>query len=203
MEGALQEDLAEQETEQLACERIAVGTVVDELRAGVSHADAVETLEDEETPARHVVVHRWDEHGRMWGRGSGDGSDVACLDPEVEFLGDRVGEGASDIFDVVAGGPIGLYLEAAGDAADRVEVTGDELVDAGTLHLQHHSGAIVETGAVCLRQRGARQRLGIDRGEDLARLGPELLFEHRLDLPPRCRRNVVLQLGELGGDCHR
>jgi hypothetical protein len=81
-------------------------------------------------------VHGRDEHRGVGRCGSGDLGDIAGLHPEVEFLGEGVGEAAAEVADVVGACPLGLGLKTTDKAADSLQVAGDLFVDAGSLHFE-------------------------------------------------------------------
>jgi hypothetical protein len=144
-------------------------------------------------------VHGGDEHGGV-GRGCGsDYRDVAGLDPEVQLLGQGVGEAAGELADVVGASQLGLGFGAASQPADHVQVPSDQLVDPGPLHLQDDRGAVGAPGRVRLRKRRAGQRLGIDALEHLAGVLAEFFGQQGLDGRPRRGGHPVLQLGQFGG----
>jgi len=128
-----------------------------------------------------------------------DSCDVACLGPEVEFLGEGVGEAGAELGDMVGAGPRDAGFQAAGQPADHRQVAGDQLVDPGPLHLEDDRVAAAAAGGVRLRERGAGQRLRVDVLEDVADAGAQFLLGHRLDQRPRRGGGVVLQPGQLAG----
>ena len=81
-----------------------------------------------------------------------DSCDVACLGPEVEFLGEGVGETAAQLGDVVGAGPRRAVFQPARQPADHLEVPGDQLIGAGPLHLEDDLVAAVAAGRVRLRE---------------------------------------------------
>lgn len=57
-------------------------------------------------------------------------------------------------------------------------------------------GAVVQAGAVDLADRGRRDRLGIERGEDLLRWRAQLVDQDGAHLLPRRVHGVGLELAE-------
>jgi len=199
VEAALHEDLVQQAGQQLAGQGVAVGGELVQPGAGVAEAGAVEPVQDQQPAAGDVGVDGGDQD-RGPGRGRrGDRGDVACLGPEVEFLGQGVGETAAQLGEMVGAGPRRAGFQAARQPADHLQVPGDQLIDPGPLHLEDDRVAAAAAGRVRLRQRGTRQRLGVNVLEDLAGAGAQFLLDHSLDQRPGCRGDVVLQPGKLGG----
>lgn len=137
------------------------------------------------------------DRGAGWRR-RGDGGDIARLDPEVQFLGQGVGEAATQVGDVMGAPPPGPGLKPAGQVADHVQVAGDQLGDAGPLYLQDDRRAVRPPGPVGLRERGGCHRLAVDLGEDLAHRGAKFLFQQCLDRGPRRGGDTVLQPPQFG-----
>jgi hypothetical protein len=83
--------------------------------------------------------------------------------------------------------------------ADQLQIPGDQLIDAGPLHLEDDRAAAAAAGRVRLGKRGTGQRLGVNVLEDLADTGAQFFFDHCLDRRPRRGGDVVLQFGQLAG----
>ena len=93
-----------------------------------------------------------------------------------------------------------IPLQPAQCQPDRRQVGGNQPLDSGALHLDHHLRPVHQTGAMHLgeRRRGLRHRL--EAGEDLLHRPPELGGDQGPDVGQRLRRHLVLQPLQLIGD---
>ena len=126
--------------------------------------------------------------------------DRPALARQVELGADRPGELRDEAGRLVE---IGVGKVAFGEPRELPEngkVALDRRVDAGAAHFDRHLVARVKPRAVHLRDRGSRDRLGIEAGEQRVDRRPELRLDGRLCGPGRQGRDLVLQARKLGDE---
>jgi hypothetical protein len=192
----LLEDRAEQRTRQLPT----IELPLVELRTRRTQRRSLQAGEDEDARGRQVLVHRRQHDALVAAavaRGSAHGGDVAGLDLEVELFPQRLGEALRERHRAERTAPRGSAFQRAGQPDDDVEVPLDDQPDVRPLHLHHDVLPGLQPRPVDLRDGGRRQRRGAELGEHLARSRVQLAGQDCLDLVPRRRRDLVLQLAQL------
>jgi hypothetical protein len=117
-------------------------------------------------------VHGWEHHrdaargGALLGRpGGGDGRDVACLHPEVEFFADGGGEPVGQAHRADRARPAGPVLKPGCHAQHDVQVSFQGRADPWALNLHGHlatrARGAAQPGPVHLGDRCGRGRLGV------------------------------------------
>ena len=140
--------------------------------------------------------------GFAW-EGAGDLFGCALLDPEVELVGQAVGELSGQLADAVLAAPGRPVFDQAGQLVEHRQVPGDRIGDAGTLHFHDDSLAALEPGLVDLPDRSRCQRFPIELVEDGIDPAAQLGFQQRADLLRVRGRDRILQLGKFGAGRRR
>ena len=128
---------------------------------------ALDVLEHQHAPPHQVGHDLGHHHLRLGGEVPLQRRRVAGLLPEVELVGDPLGELAHDRGDrpdLMAGKQ---QVEEEEDPEGDVEVAAHHLLDAGPQHLDHDLAPAVRR-AMHLAQRGRGERLGVEPLEDPA-----------------------------------
>ena len=84
-------------------------------------------------------------------------------------------------------------LESAGESGEQGEVALDLLVHPGALHLDGDAAPVGEERAMDLRERGGRERLVFELGEQVRERSAQLAGDDPLCLLARERRHCVVQ----------
>ena len=160
--------------------------------------NAVDALLHIDPLAGPVPVDGRDDDVLAPGEMGGDTLGVVALALQVQLAAQRAPELAHQAGRLV-GAQVGpLVLGQLRQALEQAQIGLDDRADAGPAHLDDDLGAVVQLRAVHLRDRGRRQRLGIEAGEDLLGRRAQVLGElgaHHLD---RHRRRLTVQLFEFG-----
>jgi hypothetical protein len=164
-------------------------------RPGVAERRAVQPLHDQHPLAAQRLVRDRDPH-RAVGRGRHPGH-VGRLDAEVQLLTDGVGEPDGQLADAERAGPAGAGLQRTGQAGHDVEVALDHRPDPGTLDLDRDLVPGPEPGRMPLGDRGGGQGFAVEVGEHLLDRVAQLGRQHRLDLVPGSRGDVVGEPAQL------
>src|SRR5688572_9696905 len=93
--------------------------------------------------------------------------------------------------------------EKSRQLAEELYFVGELLAHVGTLHLYDDAPAVAQERRVNLAEAGAAQRLLLERFEQLADAGAQLLLDALLDLLEVHRRDIVLEVLELLDVRHR
>ena len=120
------------------------------------------------------------------------------LEPEVELLGQVVGEVGDDVLRGQPAAQLG-QLDDLSEALEDLQVGGHPAADARPLDLDHDLLAGVQGRVVHLGDRRRRERLLVEGGEQLRRLVAELLVEQLVHLVGVGGRHPVEQAAELPG----
>ncbi len=97
----------------------------------------------------------------------------------------------------------GPPLRDVGEQRQGREVTLDDRLHVGTLHLDHDRIARAQSRAVGLADGRGTEWCPVELCEHGVDGGAELRFEHRFDGFPRLGRHLVLQPGEFDADLRR
>ena len=203
-------DLVQQPVQQRAGELCPVKTALIDQRSGRAQADAVQPAGYQHELRAERLVHGRNDHryaargGTLPVRpGGGEGGYVAGLDPEVEFLPQRVGKPAGEAQRAKGPCPASAVLEPGRHPQHNVQVPLNGRADIRALNFHGYLFAWpgprpgAEPGLVDLADRRRRGRLRLQLREDLVRGPPERLGQHLFDLPPWHRLGLVLQPGQL------
>ena len=98
------------------------------------------------------------------------------LEPEVELLGEVVGEVGDDVLCRQPPAQLG-QLDELRAALEDLQIGGDAAADAGPLDLDDDLLAAVQRRVVHLGDGGRRERLVVERREQVGRVVAELLLE--------------------------
>ena len=118
------------------------------------------------------------------------------LEPEVELLGEVVGEVGDDVLRGQSPAQLG-QLDELRAALEDLQVGGHAAADAGPLDLDDDLLAGVQGRVVHLRDRGRREGLVLERLEQLGRLVAQLLLEQLVHFVGVGGRDRVEQAAEL------
>src|SRR5712691_6149560 len=129
--------------------------------------------------------------------------DVARFVIEIQLEEHGGAELADDAGGRVDAGLLDHSLEESRQVEEEIGVAADLLLDARTLHLDHHVLARGEPRAVHLGDRRGRHRGGVDRGEELVGGFAQALLDQLQDQLHRHGRGAILKMAELGDEIRR
>ena len=115
---------------------------------------------------------------------------------EVELALERARELRGDLDRLVAARLGHLGFDQRGEVPEQPQVGFDLRANAGAADLQHDLRAVLQPGAMHLRDRGRAVRARLEVDEDLERRSPERARQFRQQLLERHRRDVAVQLLE-------
>ena len=100
-------------------------------------------------------------------------------------------------------GPVGLEaghfgFDHGGEAGEQAQVGFDGVGDAGAANFDDDFGAVLELGAVDLRDGGGSQGFGVEAGEHGLGLAAEVFAQLGAQAVERYSRGVALQLFKFG-----
>ena len=130
-------------------------------------------------------------------QGAGDVEHVPGLEPEVELLGDGLGEQLDQRRRVGQGGHRDPAHQPGSDPGHDGQVLPDEAGDLGPLDLDHDLLAGPQHRGVDLGDRRRRHRPVLEAGEDGLQGPAEVLLHHPAHRLPRLGRHLVAALLEL------
>ena len=147
----------------------------------VVELEAVEPLHHEHPAGDEVRVGPGDDVAALAevGQHPGHVEHVLGLEPEVQLLGDRLGEELDERGRVGQRGDRDAPDEVRGEPRHRPQVLADEGVDGGPLHLHDDGLAAAESGGVHLGDRGGGERLAVEPLEGGLEGGAELALHDR------------------------
>ena len=128
---------------------------------------------------------------------------VVGLDAEVELLADRVGEHLDECRRVGERRDGDPSHQHRGEPRHHLQVLVDESVDAGSLHLHDHLGAVAQRGPVDLRDRRRGDRPTIELGEDRFERRTQVGLHDLADGVEPLGGHLVATLHELGHQLRR
>ncbi|HEU4356326.1 MAG TPA: hypothetical protein VFT27_12120 [Actinomycetota bacterium] len=199
MEALAPDDERQRRTQEHVRELLAVD-VRRLRRKAVGDAPPHQLLEDEHAVRRELGEDpRRVDLGRR-GEPGGHLGDVPRLLAEVELANDVLGELGRDGVQAVRGAHVRAALDALGEAEQDRQIPGDRSGDPRTLDLHDDRLPTNEPRAVHLRDRCGRDRRPVELREHLLGRSTELLEQQRLHLGARRRRDLLLQVRELGGE---
>ena len=161
--------------------------------------DAVDELHRQHPARAQRLVQIGHADARIAGKVAGDAAVIAGLDLEVELGAQRGGE-ALDRAGQRDPAHLGEPVEQARAHREDGQVALDLRLGPAALHLHGDLAAVGEYAAVDLRHARRGDGYGVDRREELAGIGRELLREDLLYLVERGRGDVVVQPRQGGRD---
>ncbi|MNZ34692.1 hypothetical protein D3C78_520730 [compost metagenome] len=199
VEEAVAKHLGEEDLHATLGEQLHVGALVGQGRQ-VSDLDAVDALHHQHFRPAPVPVHLGHVHHLRAFEVALELAGVGRLAQQVEFVVDGFFV-VVDHFHRVQQARIGRNpLGATGNQEQPGQVLGDDRLETGAHHLDHHLFTALELGRVHLGNRGRGQGLDVEAAKHFADLGPELLLDQGDGFLRVERRYPVLQQHQLVGN---
>ena len=127
-----------------------------------------------------------------------DAFGMAAFGSQIQLSPQRTGELAHQLLGAVGRQRGPLARGHAGQALEQPEIGVDHGFDAGAAHLHHHLGAVVQPGAVHLRDGRGSERRGVELREYRLGLAAQVFAKLRPQGLERQRGHPAVQLAELG-----
>ncbi len=188
------EDLGEQAFRSGQRQRHRVRSRRERPRIGEPHA--VDALHDEHPLRRHRPVDGGDNYGRLVRENLPQTIGVAALTDVIELGAKGPGKVIHNSRQIVEGGestPTGT----PGEVREDDEVLGHGLCNSRLLHLDHHPHAIAKNCSVHLSDRGRRERISLELGEEFVRGCAQFRLNDPQDRLRRHRWHAITKLLEL------
>ncbi len=132
------------------------------------------------------------------GQVGGDALGAAALAGQVQLASERTGELTHQLLRAVGFERGQFGLGQHGQAREQAQVGFDGVGDAGAADLDDDFGAVVQLGAVHLRDRRGGQRLHVEAGKNHLGLVAQVFAQLRAQLVQRHGRHLAVQLFEFG-----
>jgi len=171
------------------------------VRGNARHAD--DFLLHVDAVIGEFPIHLGDLHQRVVGKVARELVDIARLLGEIEFAFQRATELRDDLHRVVAPGIRHFAFQQFGRVFQNAQIGPDHPLDAGTAHLDDNRRAVLERGAVHLRDRGGRQRHRIELGKHVVGITLEGLHQAGVQHFVRHCRHLAVQFLEFGNPVRR